>query len=63
MDLKNKKVLITGGAGFIGSHITDAIISQGGQVVVIDNISTGRRENLNPKATFYEMNMADPKIE
>ena len=48
------KILITGGAGFIASHITDACINRGYQVVVIDNLSTGKREYLNPKAVFYE---------
>ena len=63
MNLKNKKVLVTGGAGFIGSHTVDALISQGAKVVVVDNLSTGRKENLNPQAKFYEINIADPKIE
>lgn len=63
MDLKGKKVLITGGAGFIGSHITDAIIERGGKVVIVDNLSTGSRKNVNESAVFYEVNMADPKME
>jgi UDP-glucose 4-epimerase len=63
MDLKNKTILITGGAGFIGSHMADALIDRGANVLVIDNLVTGRRENLNPKAVFYEMNMASPEIE
>lgn len=48
------KVLITGGAGFIGSHIVDAYIKAGHQVIVVDNLSSGRLENINPKATFYQ---------
>ncbi len=63
MELKNKKVLITGGAGFIGSHMVDALIKEGAKVVIVDNLSTGRKENLNPKAKFYEINIADPAIE
>ncbi len=63
MDLKNKKILVTGGAGFIGSHTVDALIERGADVVVIDNLLTGRRENLNPKTKFYEINIADPKFE
>ena len=59
--IKGKTFLVTGGAGFIGSHITDALIAQGGKVVIMDNLSTGRRENLNPKAVFYKMNIADDK--
>lgn len=63
MELKNKKILVTGGAGFIGSHTVDALIERGADVVVVDNLSTGRRENLNPKAKFYEINISDPEIE
>ncbi|MHB8174649.1 MAG: NAD-dependent epimerase/dehydratase family protein [Nitrospirota bacterium] len=50
--MKNK-ILITGGAGFIGSHITDAAIEAGMEAVVIDNLFTGKKENVNPKAKFY----------
>ncbi|WP_347436210.1 NAD-dependent epimerase/dehydratase family protein [Fodinisporobacter ferrooxydans] len=46
------KVLVTGGAGFIGSHIVDKLIERKYEVVVIDNLSTGRKENLNSAATF-----------
>jgi UDP-glucose 4-epimerase len=48
------KILVTGGAGFIGSHIVDKYIIQGHDVVVVDNFSTGFKENLNPKAKCYE---------
>lgn len=48
------KVLVTGGAGFIGSHVVDRLIAEGHSVVVVDNLSTGFRENLNPEATFYQ---------
>jgi len=58
------KILVTGGAGFIGSHIVDAYINLGYKVVVIDNLSTGFRKNLNPKAKFYKVDIGDlPKIE
>ncbi|HEY65358.1 MAG TPA: SDR family oxidoreductase [Caldilineae bacterium] len=53
------KILVTGGAGFIGSHIVDAFIEAGHDVVVIDNLVTGKRENVNPKATFYEVDIRD----
>lgn len=53
--------LVTGGAGFIGSHIVDALLADGYRVAVIDNLSTGRRENLNPAACFYEVDIRDAK--
>ncbi len=53
------KILVTGGAGFIGSHIVDRHIEMGDEVVVLDNLSTGKKENLNPGATFYEMDIRD----
>ena len=62
MNLKNKKILVTGGAGFIGSHVVDALIKAGAIVSIIDNLSTGRKDNLNLKAKFYEMNIADTKV-
>jgi UDP-glucose 4-epimerase len=61
--LTNKRILVTGGAGFIGSHTVDALIKQGAEVIIIDNLVTGRKENLNPKAKLYNMNTADPGIE
>ena len=48
------KCLVTGGAGFIGSNLVDTLIEKGHEVLVIDNFSTGKRENLNPKAKFFE---------
>ena len=57
------KILVTGGAGFIGSHIVDRLISEGHEVSVIDNLSTGRIENLNRKAEFYKMDIVSPRIE
>ncbi len=53
------KILVTGGAGFIGSHVVDAYIAQGHTVTVIDNLSTGYREFLNPKVRFYQIDIAD----
>ncbi len=60
--LKNKKILITGGAGFIGSHLANELIRQNKKVVVIDNLSSGRKENINPKAKFYRVDVRSKKI-
>jgi UDP-glucose 4-epimerase len=51
------KVLVTGGAGFIGSHVVDAFLKNGFEVVIVDNLSTGRRANLNPAAKFYQVDI------
>ena len=56
------KVLITGGAGFIGSHIVDRLIDEGHQVIVIDNLSRGSKENLNPRAQFFQKDIRDKDI-
>lgn len=53
------KILITGGAGFIGSNIADKYIEQGHQVSIVDNLSTGKRENLPKKAMFYEADIRE----
>jgi UDP-glucose 4-epimerase len=55
------KVLITGGAGFIGSHLTDRLLDRGDEVLVIDNYATGRRDNLSPRSglTVVEGSIAD----
>lgn len=53
------KCLVTGGAGFIGSNLVDALIKRGDEVLVIDNLSTGKRENLNPQAKFFEADLRD----
>lgn len=55
------KIIVTGGAGFIGSHVVDSYIKLGHQVVVIDNLTTGRRENLNPYAVFFKADIRDKK--
>lgn len=60
MKLRNKKVLVTGGAGFIGSHTVDALLEAGADVVIVDNLVTGRTDNLNTNAKFYELNISDP---
>ncbi|MCL0103569.1 NAD-dependent epimerase/dehydratase family protein [Dehalococcoidia bacterium] len=56
------KIMVTGGAGFIGSHIVDALIEKGHQVVVVDNLTTGSRQNINPSAKFYEMSICDSEL-
>lgn len=56
------KVLVTGGAGFIGSHVVDLYINNGYQVVVVDNLSTGRESNLNPAARFYRLDIRSPDL-
>lgn len=58
------RVLITGGAGFIGSHLADRLLERGDEVLVIDNLSTGRIENLleSPNLTFVEGTIADPAL-
>ncbi len=57
------KILITGGAGFIGSNIADAYLAAGHEVFVVDDLSSGFIENLSPKAKFFQMDIRDPKIE
>ena len=49
--------LVTGGAGFIGSHIVDALVNKNYRVIVVDNLSTGNKENINRKAIFYEQDI------
>ena len=53
------KCLITGGAGFIGSNLVDALVKKGYDVLVLDNLSTGKRENVNPQAKFFEADLRD----
>ncbi len=58
------KVLITGGAGFIGSHVTERLLGEGDEVVVVDNFSTARRDSLEPheRLTVVEGTIADPEL-
>jgi len=55
------KVIITGGAGFIASHVADAYIKAGHKVAIIDNLATGSRRNVNPKAKFYKADIRDAR--
>jgi UDP-glucose 4-epimerase len=55
------KIIVTGGAGFIASHVVDAFIERGHEVHIFDDLSTGQKTNLNPKATLHTIDIADPK--
>ncbi len=55
--------LVTGGAGFIGSHLVDALIEKGHRVSVIDSLVSGRTENINPQAKFYKADFNDSEID
>jgi UDP-glucose 4-epimerase len=57
------KILVTGGAGFIGSHVVDAYVAQGHTVSVVDDLSSGKRKNLNPKARFITADVGAPSLE
>ena len=57
------KILVTGGAGFIASHIVDKYIELGHEVIVVDNLSTGFKHNVNPKAKFYEIDIRSKELE
>src|SRR6202161_4031758 len=55
------RYLVTGGAGFIGSHLCDALLARGDSVRVLDDLSTGRRDNLPPAVGLIEADIADPQ--
>jgi len=56
------KILVTGGAGFIGSHVAEAAVEAGHQVLVVDDLSTGRLENLPPGADFHPIDIRNPDV-
>jgi UDP-glucose 4-epimerase len=56
------KILVTGGAGFIASHIVDKFIEEGHEVVILDDLSTGFEKNINSKAKFVKLNIRDEKV-
>ncbi len=58
-----RHVLVTGGAGFIGSHLVDAYLERGWRVSILDNLSTGDRRNVNARATFYEGDIHDAPLD
>jgi UDP-glucose 4-epimerase len=57
------KVLVTGGAGFIGSHVVDRLIQEGHEVVVVDNLSTGKRKNVHRSANFYKADIQGSRLD
>jgi len=57
------EVLVTGGAGFIGSNTVDLLIQKGYSVAVVDNLSSGEKKNLNPKANFHKVDITSPSLE
>lgn len=56
------KILVTGGAGFIASQIVDAYIKNNHSVIIVDDLSSGKRENLNPKAKFYQIDVRSNEL-
>lgn len=56
------RIIVTGGAGFIASNITDALIKAGHSVAIIDDLSTGKEANLNPSATFHHLDVRDERV-
>lgn len=59
---RDKTVLVTGGAGFIGSHIADAYLARGWSVTIVDNLSSGRRDNVPKAAEFIELDIRSPDL-
>src|SRR3954468_4963196 len=57
----SKRALVTGGAGFIGSHVADLYLERGYEVVILDDLSSGRRENVPAKAEFQHVDIASPE--
>lgn len=57
-----KTILVTGGAGFIGSHVVDRLVERNYNVIVVDNLSSGKKENLNHEAKFYKLDIQSPKL-
>lgn len=56
------KIIVTGGAGFIGSQIADSLIEVGHKVIIIDDLSSGKRNFINPKAKFYHLDIRDKRL-
>ena len=62
MSKERRRVLVTGGAGFIASHVSEAYLAQGDEVWIVDNLSSGKRANVPEGAHFVEMDVRDPDI-
>ena len=60
--MMTKKILVTGGAGFIASQVAKRFIKEGCQVTIVDNLVTGDRKNVSPDAKFYQMDIGDPQL-
>ena len=54
-----KNILITGGAGYIGSHVTEVLLKKNKRVFLLDNLSTGHRKLINKKAKFFKLNISE----
>ena len=61
--MRRMRAFVTGGAGFVGSHVVDALLARGDEVHVIDNLSTGSRDNLPVGAELHELDIRDPALE
>jgi len=60
--MQPKLIMVTGGAGFIGSHVVELFLEQGHQVLVVDDLSTGSRNNLHPQAEFHQLDIRSPEV-
>jgi UDP-glucose 4-epimerase len=56
------RILITGGAGFIGSHVADLLVDKGHEVVIVDDLSNGKEENIHPQTSFFPLSILDTKL-
>src|SRR5690349_9533372 len=61
-DRRPMRVMVTGGAGFIGSHLVDALLARGDEVHVVDSLATGSRDNLASAATLHELDIRDESV-
>ena len=60
--MSNLKIMITGGAGFIGSHLTDKLASLNFELVVVDNLISGHQSNVGSSARFYDVDITDEQL-